>query len=60
MLDTLEPQLSMSKDSQRQWQDELRLLKEAEPDQSEARGPFFATVISFGATVIRWTSGHHI
>ena len=46
----LEPQLSRSKGSLMQWQHKLRLLKEAQLDQSmKQRGPFLQS----GATVIR-------
>ena len=52
----LEAQLSRSRTSLRQWQHELRFLKETQPDQSMTQsGPFLPSV----ATVIRWTSGHH-
>ena len=52
----LEPQQSRSRDSLRQWQHELRLLKEDQPDLSMRQsGPFLQS----GASVIRWTSGHH-
>ena len=52
----LEPQESRSKASLRQWQHELRLLKEDQPDLSMRQsGPFLQS----GASVIRWTSGHH-
>ena len=51
----LEPQLSKNRASLRQWQQELRLLKEDLPDQSMRRsGPFLQS----GASLIRWTSGH--
>ena len=51
----LEPQQSRSRDSLRQWQYELRLLKEDQPDASMRQsGPFLQS----GASVIRWTSGH--
>ena len=51
----LEPQRSRSRVSLRQWQDQLRLLKEDLPDQSMRQsGPFLQN----GASVIRWTSGH--
>ena len=51
----LEPQQSKSKASLRQWQQELRLLKEDLPDQSMRQsGPFLQS----GASLIRWTSGH--
>ena len=53
----LEPQQSRSKASLRQWQHELRLLKEDQPDLSmRQNGPFLQS----GASVIRWTSGHHL
>ena len=53
----LEPQQSRSRDSLRQWQHELRLLKEDQPDLSMRQsGPFLQS----GASVIRWTSGHHL
>ena len=53
----LAPQLSKNKASLRQWQNELRLLKESQPDQfMRQSGPFLQN----GATVIRWTSGHHL
>ena len=53
----LEPQQSRSRDSLRQWQHELRLLKEDQPDPSmRPSGPFLQS----GASVIRWTSGHHL
>ena len=53
----LEPQQSRSKASLRQWQHELRLLKEDQPDLSVRQsGPFLQS----GASVIRWTSGHHL
>ena len=39
------------------WQNELRLLKEDQPDLSmRQRGPFLQS----GASVIRWTSEHHL
>ena len=51
----LEPQHSRSRASLRQWQQELRLLKEDQPDQSMRQtGPFLQS----GASLIRWTSGH--
>ena len=51
----LEPQRSRSRASLRQWQQELRLLKEDQPDQSMRQsGPFLQS----GASLIRWTSGH--
>ena len=44
-------------DSLRQWQHALRLLKEDQPDQSMRQsGPFLQS----GASVIRWTLGHHL
>ena len=50
----LDPQLSGSMGSLRQWQHELRLLKEEQPDESMRQsGPFLPS----GATVTRWTSG---
>ena len=53
----LEPQQSRSRDSLRQWQHELRLLREDQPDLSMRQsGPFLQS----GASVIRWTSGHHL
>ena len=52
----LQPQLSRSKASLRQWQHELRLFKEAQSDQfMKQSGPYFQS----GATVIRLTSGRH-
>ena len=48
----LEPQQSRSKASLRQWQHELRLLKDDQPDLSMRQsGPFLQS----GASVIRWT-----
>ena len=53
----LEPQQSRSRASLRQWQHKLRLLKEDKPDLSMRQsGPFLQS----GASVIRWTSGHHL
>ena len=53
----LEPQQSRSRVSLWQWQYELRLLKEDQPDLSMRQsGPFSQS----GASVIRWTSGHHL
>ena len=53
----LEPRQSKSRDSLRQWQQELRLLKEDQPDPSMRQsGPFLQS----GASVIRWASGHHL
>ena len=52
----LEPQQLRSRVSLRQWQHELRLLKD-QPDQSMRQsGPFLQS----GASLIRWTSGHHL
>ena len=51
----LEAQQSRSRASLRRWQQELRLLKEDQPDQSMRQsGPFLQS----GASLIRWTSGH--
>ena len=47
----LEPHQSRSRASLKQWQQELRLLKEDQPDQSMSQS---------GASLIRWTSGHHL
>ena len=53
----LELQESRSRASLRQWQHELRLLKEVHPDPSMRQsGPHLQS----GASVIRWTSGHHL
>ena len=53
----LEPCQSRNRVSLRQWQQELRLLKEDQPDQSTKQsGPFLQS----GASLIRWTSGHHL
>ena len=55
----LAPRATKSKNraSLRQWQQELRLLKENQPDQSMRQsGPFLKS----GASLIRWTSGHHL
>ena len=53
----LEPQQSRIRASLRQWQHELRLRKEDQPDLSMRQsGPFLQS----GASVIRWTSGHHL
>ena len=50
-------QQSRSRASLRQWQHELRLLQEDQPDLSMRQsGPFLQS----GASVIRWTSGHHL
>ena len=52
-----EPQQSRSRASLRQWQHKLRLLKDDQPDPSiRQSGPFLQS----GASVIRWTSGHHL
>ena len=51
----LEPQQSRSTVSLKQWQQELRLLREGQPDQyMKQNGPFLQS----GASLIRWTSGH--
>ena len=51
----LEPQQSRSWVSLRQWQQELRLLKEDQPDPSmRQNGPFLQS----SASLIRWISGH--
>ena len=51
----LEPQQLRSRASLKQWQQELRLLKEDRPDQSMRQsGPFLQS----GASLIMWTSGH--
>ena len=53
----LEPQQSKSRATLRQWQHKLRLLKEDQLDPSMRHsGPFLQS----GASVIRWTSGHHL
>ena len=53
----LEPQPSNNRGSLRQWQQELRLLKGAQPGQSmKQSGPFLQS----GASLIRWTSGLHL
>ena len=53
----LEPQQSKNRASLKQWQQELRLLREDQPDQSmRQNGPFLQS----GASLIRWTSGHHL
>ena len=53
----LEPRKSKNRASLRQWQQELRLLKEDRLDQSMRQsGPFLQN----GASLIRWTSGHHL
>ena len=43
--------------SLRQWQHELGVLKEDQPDQSTRQS---GQILQSGATVIRWTSGHHL
>ena len=51
----LEPQQSRNKGSLRTWQQELRLLRGGQPDQSmKQSGPYLQN----GASLIRWTSGH--
>ena len=51
----LEPQQSKNRVSLRQWQQELKLLRGFQPDQSmKQSGPFLQS----GASLIRWTSGH--
>ena len=53
----LEPQQSRSTVSLKQWQQELRLLRDSQPDQSmKQSGPFLQS----GASLIRWTSGHSL
>ena len=53
----LEPQRLRNRASLRQWRQELRLLKGDQPDQSmKQSGPFLQS----GATLIRWTSDHHL
>ena len=53
----LEPQRLRNRASLRQWRQELRLLKGDQPDQSTKQsGPFLQS----GATLIRWTSDHHL
>ena len=52
-----ESKSSQSRASLRQWQHELRLLKEDQPDLSmKQSGPFLQS----GASVIRWTSGQDL
>ena len=52
-----EPTCLATTTSLRQWRHELRLLKEDQPDTSMRQsGPFLQS----GASVIRWTSGHHL
>ena len=53
----LEPRLSRSKGSLAQWRQELRLLKEVQPEQSMRQsGPF----LSDGVNQVMWTSGLHL
>ena len=53
----LGPHQSSSRASLRQWQHKLRLLKEDQPDPCMRQsGP----CLQSGASVIRWTSGHHL
>ena len=53
----IDPQQSRSRGSLRQWQHELRLLREDQPYLSMRQsGPFLQS----GASVISWTSGHHL
>ena len=53
----LEPQRLRNRASLRQWQQGLRHLKGAQPDQSmKQNGPFLQN----GATLIRWTSEHQL
>ena len=50
----LEPQQLRSRASLKQWRQELRLLKEDQPDQSmRQNGPFLQS----GASLISWTKG---
>ena len=51
----LEPQQSSSRVSLMQWQQELRLIKEDQPDQSMRQSGSF---LQSGVSIIRWTSGH--
>ena len=53
----LELQQSKSRASLRQWWHELRLLKGDQPDQSVRQS---GSYLQSGASVIRWTSGHHL
>ena len=53
----LEPQQSRSRASLKQWQHELRLLKRDQPDPCVRQSGSF---LQSGASVIRWTSGHHL
>ena len=51
----LEPRRSKNRASLRQWQQDLRLLRGGQPDQSMRQsGPFLQS----GASLIKWTSGH--
>ena len=51
----LEPQQSKNRASLRQWQQELRLFRGDQPDQSiRQSGPYLQSCVS----LIRWTSGH--
>ena len=53
----LEPQQLKREGTLKQWQQELRLLREAQQDQSMGQnGPFLQN----GARTIRWTSGNHL
>ena len=53
----LEPQQSRREGTLKEWQRELRLLREAQQEQSMGlNGPFLQN----GARTIRWTSGHHL
>ena len=53
----LEPRQSRSRGSLAQWCQELRRLKDVQPEQSTKRsGPF----LSNGAKQVRWTSGTHL
>ena len=51
----LEPQQSRSRASLRQWEQELKLLKGDQPDQSMRQSEPF---LQSGASLIRWISGH--
>ena len=54
----LEPQKSRNWSSLRQWQQELRLLKGDQPDQSMRQsGPFFYKVVSHSSGGLRGTPG---
>ena len=53
----LEPRQSRSRGSLTQWWYELRLLKDAQPEQSMMQsGPF----LKDGVKQVRWTSGRHL